>query len=53
MIDWFIEQAPTISTVFFFSIFCYVVFSVFRKGTKKKFDQYSQIPFEEGEELKK
>lgn len=47
MIDLFIKQAPTIATLFFFLIFCYVIFSVFRKDTKKKFDEYAQIPFDD------
>jgi cbb3-type cytochrome oxidase subunit 3 len=51
MIDLFIKQAPTIGTLFFFFTFCYVIFSVFKKGSKKKFDEYSQIPFEEEEML--
>ena len=50
MIDFLIKNAPTIATLFFFSIFCYVIFSVFKKGTKKKFDKYSQIPLEESDE---
>jgi cbb3-type cytochrome oxidase subunit 3 len=45
MITTLINNAPTIATVFFFLTFCYITFSVFKKGTKKKFDQYSQIPF--------
>lgn len=53
MIDLFIKQAPTIATLFFFVIFCYVIFSVFRKGTKKKFDEYAKIPFDEEEAVKK
>lgn len=51
MIDLFIKHAPTIGTLFFFFTFCYVIFSVFKKGSKKKFDEYSQIPFEEEEML--
>lgn len=46
MIDIFIKYAPTIGTIFFFLTFCYVVFSVFKKDAKKKFDKYSQIPLE-------
>lgn len=47
MIDFIISQAPIIATLFFFLTFCYVIFSVFKKGTNKKFDKYSQIPFKE------
>ena len=47
MIDFLVKNAPTIATVFFFLVFCYIIFSVFKKGAKKKFDQYSKIPFNE------
>ena len=47
MIDLFIHHAPTIGTLFFFLTFCYVIFSVFKKGNKKKFDKYSQIPLDD------
>jgi len=47
MIDLLIKQAPTIATLFFFIFFCYIVLSVFRKGNKKKFDEYAQIPLDE------
>ncbi len=49
MIESFIKLAPTIGTIFFFLIFCYVIYSVFKKGTKKKFDQYSKIPLKDDE----
>ncbi len=44
MIQTIIHYAPTIATIFFFLIFCYVIFAVFKKGTKQKFEKYSQIP---------
>ncbi len=50
MIESLIENAPTIATVFFFVAFCYIVFSVFKKNTKKKFDKYSQIPLKDHEQ---
>lgn len=57
MIDLLIKQAPTIATLFFFIFFCYIVFSVFKKGAKKKFNEYAQIPlkeeFDEEEVVKK
>ncbi len=52
MIDLIISQAPTIATIFFFLTFCYVIFSVFKKGSGKKFDEYSKIPFKEEEKDK-
>jgi|LauGreDrversion4_2_1035121.scaffolds.fasta_scaffold253206_2 cbb3-type cytochrome oxidase subunit 3 len=45
MLETLINLAPTISTIFFFSVFCMIIFLVFKKGAKKKFDDYSQIPF--------
>lgn len=47
MMDFFIQNAPTIATLFFFLTFCYIVFAVLKKGAKKKFDQYSQIPLKD------
>lgn len=47
MMDLFISNAPTIATLFFFLTFCYIVFSVFKKNTKKKFDKYSKIPLDD------
>jgi len=47
MIDFIMQNAATIATVFFFSVFCYVIFSVFKKGSSKKFDQFAKIPLEE------
>ena len=47
MTDIFIKYAPTMGTMFFFITFCYVVFSVFKKDAKKKFDKYSQMPLED------
>ncbi len=50
--EWLIENAATIATVFFFLTFCYVIYSVFKKGTNKKFNQYSKIPLEDKDKLK-
>lgn len=44
MMDSFVQHAPTIATVGFFIAFCFIIFLVYKKGAKKKFDQYSQIP---------
>ena len=49
MIQTFLDNAPVIATVFFFLTFCYIIYAVFKKGTKKKFDKYSQIPFEDND----
>lgn len=45
--EYFILIAPTIATILFFLVFCYIIFSVFKKGAKKKFDKFSQIPFKD------
>ncbi len=45
--DSFIHYAPTIATIFFFLVFCYVIYAVFKKGSKKKFDKFSEIPFKD------
>ncbi len=52
MFDWIITNAATIATVFFFSVFCYVIYSVFKKGSNKKFDQYSKIPLNDSHDRK-
>lgn len=43
----FAHYAPTIATIFFFLTFCYIIYAVFKKGTTKKFDKYSQIPLKD------
>jgi cbb3-type cytochrome oxidase subunit 3 len=45
--DFLINNAPTIATVCFFVAFCYIIFAVFKKDAKKKFDKYSQIPLKD------
>lgn len=49
MIEALILNAATIATVFFFLVFCYVIYSVFKKGTTKKFDKYSKIPLKDND----
>jgi len=51
MIESLIGISPTIGTILFFSFFCYVVYSIFKKGAKKKFDEYSQIPLNDEKNL--
>ena len=45
-----VNNAPIITTVLFFLAFCYIIYAVFKKGTKKKFDQYSKIPLNDRKE---
>ncbi|MFM6972260.1 MAG: cbb3-type cytochrome oxidase subunit 3 [Alphaproteobacteria bacterium] len=45
------DHAPAIATIFFFLFFCYVVYSVFKKGKEKTFDEYAKIPFKENDNL--
>jgi cbb3-type cytochrome oxidase subunit 3 len=47
MMESLIQLAPSIATVFFFLVFCYVIYATFKKGTKKKFDKFSQIPLKD------
>ncbi len=47
MIQLVLDNAASVATVFFFLMFCYVIYAVFKKGTKKKFDQYSKIPLKD------
>ncbi len=47
MLNFIIDNAATIATLFFFLAFCYIVFSVFKKGNKKKFDKFAKIPLED------
>ena len=49
MIDFYATYGAIIGTVFFFAIFCYIIYSVFKKDSKKKFDKYSQIPLNDKE----
>jgi len=47
MIDSFVHYAPSIATIFFFLAFCYIIYTVFKKGAKEKFDKYSKIPLKD------
>ena len=53
MIESLIGISPTIGTILFFGFFCYVVYSVFKKGAKKKLDEYSNIPLNDEKTTKK
>jgi cbb3-type cytochrome oxidase subunit 3 len=44
-----ISIAPTIATIFFFLVFCYIVFSLFKKGAKEKFNKLSKIPLKDND----
>lgn len=50
MIEFLIKNAPTIATVGFFVAFCLIAFQTLRKKNKKKIEDYSKIPFKDGEE---
>ena len=47
MMATFIHYAPTIATIFFFLVFCYVIYVVFKKSNKKRFEQFSKIPLKD------
>lgn len=44
MFEFIKTNAAACATVFFFLFFCSVVYSVFKKGQRKKFEDYSKIP---------
>ena len=46
------NNAPGIATLFFFLFFCSAVYSVFKKGQDKKFDDYAKIPLNDKEKAK-
>jgi cbb3-type cytochrome oxidase subunit 3 len=46
------NNAPTIATIFFILFFLNVVYSVFKKGQSKKFENYAKIPFKDEENNK-
>ena len=47
------NHAPTIATIFFILFFLQVVYSVFKKGQSKKFEDYAKIPFKDEENNEK
>ena len=49
MLELIITNSPIIATIFFFSFFCLIIFWVFKKDSKQKFNKYAQIPFLDGE----
>ncbi len=49
MLNFFLNNAATIGTILFFTIFCYVIFFALNKKNKKSFDDSAQIPFREKE----
>jgi cbb3-type cytochrome oxidase subunit 3 len=53
MIELLSKYGPIISTIFFFLAFCYIIYSVFKKGSKQKFDKYSKIPLKENGKVSK
>lgn len=44
MIESLIGISPIFGTILFFGFFCYIIYGVFKKGSKKKMDKYSKIP---------
>ena len=43
------NNGSTIATVFFFLFFCSAIYSVFKKGQEKKFEDYAKIPLNDKE----
>lgn len=53
MIESLIGISPIFGTILFFIFFCYIFYSVFKKGAKKKLDEYSNIPLKDEKTNKK
>lgn len=47
MIEFISVNAPIIGLIFFFTIFCIVVINLLLPKNKKKYQDYSKIPFED------
>lgn len=52
MINFLVKYSPLIALIFFFTIFCIVIFMVFRPKTKKTYQDYANIPLKEDEDNK-
>lgn len=44
--DFIINNAATIATIFFFTTFCYAIFYAFSKKNKKQFEELAKIPLD-------
>lgn len=53
MINFIADHAALIGLLLFFSIFCVVVINLLLPKTKKKYQDYANIPLEEDEQPKK
>lgn len=42
--NFFYEHAPSVSLIFFFSVFLWVAFQAYRPSAKKTLQQYASIP---------
>jgi cbb3-type cytochrome oxidase subunit 3 len=47
MIEFIADNSPIISLLFFFSVFCYVVYYLLKPGTKKESEKNAKIPLKE------
>ncbi len=45
--EFIIRNAPLISLIFFFSVFCFVVFYLLRPKTKKECEKHAKIPLKD------
>lgn len=46
MLNFLVNNAATIATIFFFLTFCYVIFFTFSKKNKKRFEESAKIPLD-------
>ncbi len=47
IINFLVTNSPTIGLVFFVSVFCVILFITLRPKNKKKYQDYSKIPFKD------
>ncbi|MCE3254693.1 MAG: Cbb3-type cytochrome oxidase component FixQ [Rickettsiaceae bacterium] len=47
MMEFIVRNAPIISLLFFFSVFCVIVIFILLPKNKSKFKNYSEIPFKD------
>jgi cbb3-type cytochrome oxidase subunit 3 len=52
MMDFFVKYSPIISLILFLTIFCVVIFIVFRPKNKKEYNESANIPLKDDEDDK-
>ncbi len=52
MIDFIIKNSPIIGLLFFITVFCVVAINLLLPKNKKKYQDYSKIPFKDEQRTK-